>query len=393
MLKIIFGFLMAVHGLIHLLGFVKEWQLAPVSQLKGATLLPLSGVLARAVGLLWLLACGLLLFVTVTFLLRKEWWWMIGLVAVILSQLLIVVYWQDAKFGSVANLILLLACILAYGEWSFEVMAKKELALLVPGTHTANRVTSDRIVSLPPVVQKWLVRTNVLNKEAAHSMRLYQLGRMRSKPDGAWMPVAAEQYFSYTQPGFIWLADVRMAPGIHMAGRDKYMDGHGHMLIKLLSLIPVVDSKGEEIDQGTMLRFLAEIIWAPSAALEPYLAWEEIDSTSARVTMTCKGLSATGVFRYNTAGDVTAFEAQRYYFRKEGSTLETWHIHMEEGSYKEFQGIRMPAKSSVTWKFKEGDFTWYELEIDEVSYNSHAVPPKHDVPTRQAHSNRQSCSE
>jgi len=38
-----------LHGLIHLLGFVKEWNLAQVKQLTGATLVALSGNLARIV--------------------------------------------------------------------------------------------------------------------------------------------------------------------------------------------------------------------------------------------------------------------------------------------------------------------------------------------------------
>jgi len=29
-------------------------------------------------------------------------------------------------------------------------------------------------------------------------------------------------------------------------------------------LIPVVDAKGEEIDQGALLRYLCEIVWHPS---------------------------------------------------------------------------------------------------------------------------------
>jgi|GEM_PF-3451583 len=32
------------------------------------------------------------------------------------------------------------------------------------------------------------------------------------------------------------IADVKAAPGIHIAGRDKYENGKGQMLIKLFSL-------------------------------------------------------------------------------------------------------------------------------------------------------------
>lgn len=66
-------------------------------------------------------------------------------------------------------------------------------------------------------------------------------------PEGDWMRVEAEQYISTNPPGFIWKAGVK-SPFLHFSGRDKYENGEGHLLIKLFSLIPVVDAKGKEID-------------------------------------------------------------------------------------------------------------------------------------------------
>ncbi len=42
MLRIIFALFVFLHGLIHLLGFLKEWRLARVEQLTGQTLFALS---------------------------------------------------------------------------------------------------------------------------------------------------------------------------------------------------------------------------------------------------------------------------------------------------------------------------------------------------------------
>jgi hypothetical protein len=90
--------------------------------------------------------------------------------------------------------------------------------------------------------------------------------------------------------------------------------------------------------------------------------------------MTYGGISAEGVFTFTEEGDVTSFEAQRYYQRKDGPTLENWFISIDENGYKEFEGIRIPAKCAVTWRLKEGDFTWFSLEIDEVDYNRESTP-------------------
>jgi len=85
--------------------------------------------------------------------------------------------------------------------------------------------------------------------------------------------------------------------------------------------------------------------------------------------MSYSGITASGVFAFNTDGDVVSFEAKRYYDRKEGPTLETWFIAVDENSYREFESIRIPAKSAVTWKLKIGDFNWFKLEITNVKYN------------------------
>jgi hypothetical protein len=94
-----------------------------------------------------------------------------------------------------------------------------------------------------------------------------------------------------------------------------------------------------------------------------------MDSVSAKVTMTYGGISASGLIKFDVDGDMVSFEAKRYYDRKEGATLEDWFIQVDPDGYREFQGVRIPARSSVTWKFKEGDFTWFRLEITGIKYN------------------------
>jgi len=370
MVRFIFTFLLLIHGLIHLLGFVKEFGLTQVSQLSGKTLIPLSGGSAKAMGVLWLFTALLFLVSAFTFLLKKDGWWMVASIALLLSQVLIIFYWPDAKIGTIANLIVLVGIMLAFGTWRFNNMVKQELKSLSAQPLTEKIIiTSEMLRNVPPVVQKWLSRSNIIGKEVIGSVYLHQKGEMRTKPNGNWMPVKAEEYFSVYQPGFIWIADVKAAPFVHLAGRDKYENGRGNMLIKLLSLYPVADAKGKETDQGTLLRYLGEMVWFPSAALNNYITWEPINATAARATMSYGGVTATGVFRFNPDGDVISFEALRYYDRKEGATLENWFVAVDPNSYQEFEGIRVPTKSAVTWKLNTGDFTWFRLEITAINYN------------------------
>jgi hypothetical protein len=83
------------------------------------------------------------------------------------------------------------------------------------------------------------------------------------------------------------------------------IDGKGEMLIKLGGVIPIVNqSPNEKMNQGAMLRYLAEICWFPTAVLNDYMAWEMIDATSAKATLTINGKAVSGLFSFTEEGEL-----------------------------------------------------------------------------------------
>ena len=197
---------------------------------------------------------------------------------------------------------------------------------------------------------------------------------MRQKPEGKWLPMEAEQYITANLPGFIWNGTMGNS-FITINGRDKYINGKGNMLIKVMSTIPIGNSSGEEIDQGAMMRFLAEVAWVPSAALNDYIHWTYINDTIARATMTNGNRTVSGTFYFDYEGDIVGFEGKRYGNFNGHFSLETWFVRMLE--HKEFNGIRIGNKCEVTWKLKQGDFTWLQLEVTDISYdNTDFIKPK-----------------
>ena len=98
--------LLVAHGLIHLLGAAKGFGWAAVSQLKEP--------IGPGGGALWLLA-AMLLVASAALLAAgaSTWWWAVVPLGAVVSQIAIVTSWSDAKYGTVVNLILLLAA--AYG--------------------------------------------------------------------------------------------------------------------------------------------------------------------------------------------------------------------------------------------------------------------------------------
>jgi hypothetical protein len=245
-------------------------------------------------------------------------------------------------------------------------------ALLAAASGSAARpVEAPELEKLPPPVRRWLEVSGTVGRPRAVTVRLKQRGEMRTGPDKPWMPVAAEQYFSVTPPGFVWSVKARLMRVLPIAGRDRYADGHGHMLIKVASLLTVADGVGPEIDQGALLRYLGEIVWFPSAALSDSISWEAIDERSARATMRQVGVTATAVFGFDEHGRFASLTADRFMSAEGGSRLETWVIPATE--WRVIRGIEMPVRGNAVWKLAAGDFDYYRWEILDVEVNHPAL--------------------
>jgi hypothetical protein len=368
MLRSLILLILVFHAIIHLLGFVKYWGLAPVAQLSGQTIFAVPESFHRPYALAWLAATLLLLAGGVGMMLRLEWWPLIAGIGVLVSQLLIIMAWPDAKFGTIANVVILLVALPAAAEVRFNRSARSDMDAMLGAAPPlpSTVITRESIGGLPESVQRWLTSAGVLGRPPISTVRLTQRGEMRQRPDGDWVPATAEQVFSVSPPGFVWRTTMDMMPLVTVLGEDRYSAGLGRMQISAYGLFTIVDASGEHMDQGTMLRYLAEICWFPTAALSPHIAWSPVDPLSAMATLTDGGRSVSGLFRFSPDGDVIGFEADRYMDRPEGATLERWVITMEDP--KDLGGFRIPAKSSVTWKLKEGDNTWFRLELESIEY-------------------------
>ncbi len=362
--------LLLLHGLIHTLGMAKAWNLWAAPSLSGKAVFPLSGSLAKVLGGGWLLAALLFIVCAVLFFLRRGEWWAWAIAGSVLSQVLIVLYWPDAKAGTVANILILLVALAGAAEWRFARLAAGDVERLLTAAEEAGSPPVIRNIpeTLPPAVRRWLLQSQIVGKPAIRTAHLQQRGALRTRPDGKWMPFTAEQVFSIHPPAFVWRARIRAAPWLHIAGRDKYLDGRGNMLIRLLSAFTIADAAGEEIDQGSLLRFLGEIVWLPTAALSNDIRWEAVDENRARATLRWAGQEVAGLFTFNQAGQVTHFSARRYYEQKGEYSLQTWSIEVLD--YANFDGIPVPQNCEVTWELDTGDFKWLKLAVTDVRYGA-----------------------
>jgi hypothetical protein len=303
------------------------------------------------------------------FIAKKEWWWLFAFIAVILSQILIITSWQDAKFGMIPNIIILLVVIISFAIWQFQIQVEKETKeiLLMENSSVKQIITEEMTKDLPLPVKKWLENSGVVGREIIQTVYLEQSGLMRLKPEQKeWIKSEAKQYFTTKKPSFIWSVKTTMK-GLPVVGRDLFKDGQGKMKIKLLGLLPVVDVyENQKTNQSTLQRYMGEIIWFPTAAISPYIKWEPIDEKSVKATMTYNETVGTGIYYFNENGEPTKFVAKRYKDVNDEKPTE-WMAEILE--YRIFDGIKIPSKIEASWMIEEGKFIWYKFEIYDVRYN------------------------
>ena len=228
-------------------------------------------------------------------------------------------------------------------------------------------ITEEDLAMLPEPLRRYLIQTGVVGRPRVSTVRLKQEGFFRTKPEQKWMPMRAVQYYSVDPPAFLWHGKVKMLPFLWLQGRDRFGDGHGHMLIKLLAFT-LGDARGPELDQGALMRFFNEMMWFPTAFLSPTIEWETVDDNSTKGTIRVGDLSASAVLHFTETGQFANFVAERYMDTGDGFALETWSTPVEE--YAEVNGLNLPVSGTGIWHLSSGDFAYIRLRIAELEYDS-----------------------
>jgi len=142
-MRIAFSLLITLHAIIHIMGFAKAFGLASLEQLR----VPIS----RPMGLLWLIATVLLIAAAAAIFTLPRWFWLIGALGLVASQTAIIASWGDARFGTIANAVLLAIVIYGAFAWGpfglraeYERLVRDGLAQAAAGTRpgTSPRPTS-----------------------------------------------------------------------------------------------------------------------------------------------------------------------------------------------------------------------------------------------------------
>jgi hypothetical protein len=238
----------------------------------------------------------------------------------------------------------------------------------VPATQRYDSViTQDDLADLPSPVRRYLTYTGVIGKPWIQTARVRYSGRFRMAADKPWMPIDVNQIYTTNPPGFLWNARFKIAGLPLMFATDIYKSGHSRMLGKVAGLFTVVDGSGEEVDQGTMVRYLQEMTWFPTAYLGQNITWQAVDDHATDVTLHDCGRTVTGRMYFDDSGRLLTFTALRYGEFNGKYSVNTWMTPVID--YAEFSGLKIPASGIGVWQLSTGDLPYVDIRILEVEYN------------------------
>lgn len=363
---LIFHVFILLHGLIHLLGFLKGFGFARIENL--------TQPISKGMGLLWLIAAVLFLVTSVAYYFDWKWWWLLGFVAILLSQLLIFTVWKDAKFGTLANILVLSVCVYGFGVWNFQqnVEQKRSELISIARPLIRNPILDERVQHLPPILQKWLSHSGILQKTIPKFISLKQHGQMKLSPEtNEWIVADAEQRITLEPPGFVWNVKTQFYH-IPVFGLDQFQNGQGSMKMLLAGILPVVSTSNHpKTNESTLQRYLSEMIWYPHLIFHPSVSFQELDSNKVEFTMTVNQTVGKVVFHFNETGETKKITANRFKDIQD-ETPTDWEVVVTK--YKSFSEYRLPSQFEVSWFLKSGKFMWFVCDVSEIKFSMFDTP-------------------
>ncbi len=362
-MKIIFVLLVTIHGLIHFVGFAKAFDHGKIAQL--------TKEISQPLGILWLTTALALIIVAILFLLKKDGWSILAIIAALVSQVLIITVWQDAKFGTIPNLMIITVATLSLGITNFENTFRQDVRenLLRTNRLPTELLTEADLQPLPESVQRYLRYANVINQPKVKNVRIVFEGEMRELGKD-YFPFTSEQYNFFDRPTRLFFMKGQMF-GLTVPGYHKYSNAQAKMDIRLFGLFPIVQQSGKIMDKAeTVTLFNDMCLMAPATLIDRHIQWQEIDRNSVRAIFTNQGITISAVLYFNDRGQLINFRSDD---RTAIADMKQYPFFTPVADYQNINGINIMSYGEAVWGYPDGNFTYGKFVLKDLEYNSDAL--------------------
>ena len=358
-----------VHGLIHLLGAAKGLGWLTVSQLKE----PIS----TSGGWSWLAAAVVVGLAGVLMGVGATWWGAVAAIAAVVSQLVISTSWSDAKAGTAVNVILLIAAVYgfaAHGPTSYDAEWHSKASRALTMAASPHGVVSEAdLASLPAPLADYLRGAGAVGAPRVTSFYATFHGRIRSGPDKPWMSFTGKQLNTYgASPQRLFLMKATVF-GVPIEVLHVFADMKATMRGKILSLVPIVNAAGTEMDRGETVTLFNDLaVLSPAAFIDSPVTWSSSAAQSVRGNYTIGPQTVAATLAFSSTHELIDFVSDdRLRAAANGSsfTRQRWSTPLV--AYRNFGPRRVAVDGQGRWHAPapEGEFAYLEFKLDDIIYN------------------------
>ena len=363
MLKYTFVFITLFHGIIHFMGFTKAFDY-------GTWPLLLRDV-SKPLGILWFVAGFLFIIATALYLFKKDSWVYMALAALVLSQLLIINNWQEAKMGTAANVFILLVSVLGLFQIKFKNTYREEVKLGMDQSKImqTSKLTEAEIAHLPHSVKKYLRYTGAVGKPKVNNFKATFSGKIRKDKKSEWMKLNSEQHNFMAYPTRLFYLDAIMNY-VPVAGFHCFKNGTAFMDIRLLSIFKTEYQSGNEMDISETVTFFNDMcVLAPATLIDNRIEWLELERNKVKATFTNNGIKVTATLYFNEKGELVNLVSEDRFAIGENNSVSrhTWSTPLRE--YKHIHDYKLASYAETIYTYPSGDFTYATFTLKNVEYN------------------------
>jgi len=268
-------------------------------------------------------------------------------------------------FVIVLALVVALASLVVLGALVFRDQARLDARL---AAEPVGALRDD----LPEAIRAFALR-GLAGGAPAPAIRLEQAAEMRLKKGADWRALAARQTIAIAQPGFAWVAQMRLGPVPLVRVLDAYENCEGLLEVRLFGALRLDASTGPEMALGEGLRYLAELPWAPEAILvNRQIAWGQTpEGITARIETA--GGPAEVTFALDAGGDIVSVLARGRPAALSDGTPAALDWRGRFFDYAEIGGRRVPLGAEVGYDYPDGYEAYFRGRVTGYSLAASAA--------------------
>ncbi len=204
-----------------------------------------------------------------------------------------------------------------------------------------------RLAAIPQAVHELAARLGVGKHKTARRAMFNQTGHLRASHESGWMPFKARQWICLSQCDFRWLC--KTGPLFTLRIEDSLINAKAVGKMSLLGVIPLGTAQSSpSIIKAQLMRYLAELPWAPDAILHnSALRWTVDADGKLGVGLTIGDVSGSVTFELNDEGFLESVSGIRPRAHK-GAFIDTpWRGIFS--NYQQAAGRNIPMAGEVGW--------------------------------------------